>query len=452
MSSVNRRDFVKSSAGAAAAGTLGINKAAFGGAPSDRVRVAVIGLRGQGGSHTSSYLKMPNVEIAALCDIDDAQFAKHQKQIEAAGKPAPKIFKDIRKVLEDKSIDAISIATPNHWHSLMAIWALQAGKDVYCEKPVSQSYWEGKQVVAAAKKYNKQIIQHGTNSRSGAAVQEAVHKMQHENLLGDVYYSRALCYKWRDTIGKKPDGPVPAGVDYDMWCGPAAKHAFNENRFHYNWHWNYEYGNGDIGNQGIHEIDISRWGLGVTLPTKVSSMGGHFMFDDDQNTANTQLSMLEFDKGGKKVMMVIEVRHWMTNNEAGISDSPELKMGAGGGRGGNTIGNIFYGAKGYLAIEGYTKYDSYLGKNQEAGPAKKEGGNNWQNFIDVVRSRDKSKQNAPIEEGHYSCALLHLSNIAYRTGRTINFDPVKEEIIGDKEAQAMMKRTYRAPYVVPEKV
>ena len=450
MSSVNRRDFVKASAGAA--GTVALGNSAFSGAPSDRVRVAVVGLRGQGGSHTSNYLKMPNVEIVALCDIDDAQFDKHLRPIAAAGKPKPAIFKDLRKLLEDKSIDAISIATPNHWHSLQAIWALQAGKDVYCEKPVSQSYWEGKQVVAAAKKYNKQIIQHGTNSRSGGAIQEAVRKMQNEDLLGDVYYSRALCYKWRDTIGKKPDGPVPAGVDYDMWCGPAAKHAFNENRFHYNWHWNYEYGNGDIGNQGIHEIDISRWGLGVTLPTKVSSMGGHFMFDDDQNTANTQMTMLEFNKGGKKVMMVIEVRHWITNNEAGISDSPELKMGAGGGRGGNTIGNIFYGSKGYLAIEGYTKYDSYLGKNQDAGPAKKEGGNNWQNFIDVVRSRDKSKQNAPIEEGHYSCALLHLANISYRTGRTLNFDPIKEEIIGDKEAQAMMKRNYRAPFVIPEKV
>ena len=148
-----------------------------------------------------------------------------------AGKPKPAIFKDLRKLLEDKSIDAISIATPNHWHSLQAIWGLQAGKDVYCEKPVSQSYWEGKQVVAAAKKYNKQIIQHGTNSRSGGAIQEAVRKMQHEDLLGDVYYSRALCYKWRDTIGKKPDGPVPAGVDYDMWCGPAAKHAFQRKSF-----------------------------------------------------------------------------------------------------------------------------------------------------------------------------------------------------------------------------
>lgn len=451
MNPVNRRNFIKTSAGAAT-GTLGLNLAAKANVPSDTVRVAVVGLHGQGGSHTSAYLKMPNVEIAALCDIDDAQFGKHQKQIEAAGKTAPKIFKDIRKVLEDKSIDAISIAVPNHWHSLMAIWALQAGKDVYCEKPMSQSYWEGQQLVAASKKYNKQIIQHGTNSRSGGAIREAMDKMHKEDLLGDIYYTRALCYKWRDTIKKTPDGPCPSGVDYDLWTGPAKTRPFNPNRFHYNWHWNWEYGNGDIGNQGIHEIDISRWGLGVTLPTKVSAIGGHFMFDDDQNTPNTLVASYEFDKNGKKAIMVTEVRHWISNNEAGISDSPELKMGAAGGRGGNTIGNIFYGSKGYLAIEGYTKYNTFMGKNQEAGPTRKDGGNNWQNFIDVVRSRDKAQQNAPIEEGHYSCALMHLANISYRVGRSLNFDPKTETIIGDKEAQAMMKRTYRAPFVVPEKV
>ncbi len=451
MSSIKRRDFVKSSAGAAAAGTLGFNIKTNANTASDTVRVAVIGLRGQGGAHTSNYVKMPNVEIAALCDIDDAQFEKHLKQIAAAGKPKPTIFKDIRKVLEDKNIDAVSIATPNHWHSLMGIWALQAGKDVYLEKPMSQSYWEGKQVVAAAKKYGK-IVQHGTNSRSGVAIRDLMQKMCKEGLLGDVYYSRALCYKWRDTIGKKADSAVPGGVDYDMWLGPAPKRPFNENRFHYNWHWNWDYGNGDIGNQGIHEIDISRWGLEVTLPTKVSAIGGHFMFDDDQTTPNTMVATYEFDKGGKKVIMVTEVRHWITNNEAGISDSPELKMGASGGRGGNTIGNIFYGSKGYAAIEGYTKYSTFLGKNQEAGPSKSAGGNNWQNFIDVVRSRNKAELNAPIEEGHYSSALMHLANISYRLGRSLNFDPKTEMIVGDKEAAAMLKRQYRAPYVVPEKV
>jgi predicted dehydrogenase len=455
MSKVNRRDFIKTSASAAAvgsaAGALGFNVTSYGYSPNGTVRVAVVGLRGQGMSHTNSYLKMADVEIAALCDVDDAQFDRHLKAIEKAGKKKPKIFKDIRQLLEDKEIDAVSIATPNHWHSLQGIWTLQAGKDLYLEKPLSHSYWEGKQLVAAAKKYGK-VAQHGTNSRSGVAIREAMQKMHQEGLLGDIYYTRALCYKWRDTIGKKADGPVPQGVDYDQWLGPAPKRPFNENRFHYNWHWNWDYGNGDLGNQGIHEVDISRWGLGVQLPTKVSAIGGHFMFDDDQTTPNTLVATYEFDKNGKKAIMVAEVRHWITNNEAGISDAPELQMGAGGGRGGNTIGNIFYGSKGYLAIEGYTQYKTWLGKNQEPGPEKRAGGNNWANFIEVVKSRKMSDLNGPLEEGHYSCALVHLANISYRLGRSINFDPKTEQILGDKEASAMMRRQYRAPYVVPEKV
>jgi hypothetical protein len=287
------------------------------------------------------------------------------------------------------------------------------------------------------------------------AIRELMQKMCNEDLLGEVYYSRALCYKWRDTIGKKPDGPVPAGVDYDLWLGPAPKRPFNENRFHYNWHWNWDYGNGDIGNQGIHEIDISRWGLGVTLPTKVNAIGGHFMFDDDQTTPNTMIASYEFDKAGKKVIMVTEVRHWITNGEAGISEASETRPVTGDTsvrRGGNTIGNIFYGSKGYAAIEGYTKYATFMGKNQEPGPARTAGGNNWQNFIDVVKSRKKEDLNAPIEEGHYSCALMHLANISYRLGRSLNFDPKTEMIIGDKEASALMRRQYRAPFVVPEKV
>ncbi len=451
MDKLNRRDFVKTSASVAAVGTLGFNVTNYAGAPSDTVRLAVVGLKGRGANHTQGFSALPNVEVAALCDVDESLFDRHIKQIEKAGKSKPAIFKDFRKLLEDKNIDAISIATPNHWHSLMTIWALQAGKDVYVEKPMSHTYWEGKQVVAAAKKYGK-VVQHGSQTRSNVAAREAIDKLCKENLLGDVYYTRALCYKWRDTIGKKPDGPVPAGVDYDLWTGPAPKRPFNENRFHYNWHWNWDYGNGDIGNQGIHEIDISRWGLGVTLPTKVSAMGGHFMFDDDQNTPNTMIASFEFDKGGKKAIMVAEVRHWMSNNEAGISDSPELKMGTGGGRGGNTIGNIFYGSKGYLVIEGYNKYTTFMGKNQEPGPSRTGRDNHWANFIDVVRSRKKEDLNAPIEEGHYSCALMHLANISYRLGRSLNFDPKTETIIGDKEAQAMMKRQYRAPFVVPEKV
>jgi predicted dehydrogenase len=446
---MKRRDFIKDSATVAAAstvGTLGFNISSYAGSPNGTIRVAVVGARGQGNSHIKEYLKMQGVEIAAVCDIDDSVLKQRCGEIEKASGKRPKEYVDVRKLLEDKSVDAISIAVPNHWHSLMGIWACQAGKDVYVEKPCSHTYWEGKQLVAAARKYNR-IVQHGTNSRSTLALREAMQKLN-EGVIGDVYMARGLCFKWRDTIGKKPDGPAPEGVEYDLWLGPAPARAFNPNRFHYNWHWNWDYGNGDIGNQGIHEMDICRWGLGVGLPTKVYSTGGHFMFDDDQITPNTQIANLEFNKKGKKALIVFEVRHWMVNNEAGIGQKTDSK----GNFDSNCIGNIFYGSEGYMAIEGYNSYKTFLGRKQEAGPSRREGGSNWENFIKAVRSRKREDLNADIEEGHLSAALMHLSNISYRVGRSIEFDAAKDQIVNDSEANAMLRRTYRAPFVVPETV
>jgi predicted dehydrogenase len=434
---MNRRYFLMSSAVAAGA--------ALKGAPSinDTVRVACVGIRGQGNSHIHQYSRMPNVEIAALCDVDENILSQRMQQVEASGKKKPAAYTDVRKLLEDKSIDVISIATPNHWHSLIGIWACQAGKDVYVEKPCSHNIFEGRQLVAAAQKYNR-IVQHGTNSRSGVAVREAVDKMR-QGVIGEVYMARGLCFKWRDTIGHKPEEAVPAGVHYDLWTGPAPLHAFTQNRFHYNWHWFWDYGNGDIGNQGIHEMDIARWGLGVRYPTRVSAMGGHFMFDDDQQTPNTMVANFEFDEGGKKKFLVFEVRHWMTNHEAGIGEGGKHKDS-------NTVGNIFYGSKGYLAIDGYGQYKTWLGRDQEPGPALNEGGNNWANFIEAVRSRKLSDLNAPIEEGYMSTVLVHLANISYRVGRTLEFDAEHLTCKGDPEATAMFTRQYRAPFVVPEKV
>jgi predicted dehydrogenase len=448
---IKRRDFVTRSAGVLAT-TSAATKIAEGfsilqGRPNETIRVAVVGVRGQGNAHIREYLRMENVEIAALCDIDNSVMARRADEIEKASGKRPKGYVDLRKLLEDRSIDAISVATPNHWHSLMGIWACQAGKDVYLEKPCSHTYWEGRKVVEAARKYNR-IVQHGTNSRGSVALREAMQKLE-EGVIGDVYMARGLCFKWRDTIGKKVDAPVPEGVDYDLWLGPAPKRAFNPNRFHYNWHWNWDYGNGDIGNQGIHEMDIARWGLGVTLPTKVMSMGAHYMFDDDQTTPNTQVATLEYDRKGKKVMLVFEVRHWMTNNEAGIGqrrDADGLVTDS------NCIGNIFYGSEGFMAIDGYTSYKTYLGKKQEPGPSRREGGSTWVNFIQAVRSRKREDLVADIEEGHLSSAAMHLANISYLTGRSIDFDPVKEQIRNDAAANAMLRRTYRAPFVVPEKV
>src|SRR5436190_11308246 len=316
---MNRRYFLMSTAAmASTAATRGIAS------PNDTVRVACVGVRGQGNSHIGAYSKMPNVEIAAVCDIDENVLNMRLDQIEKNGKKRLAAYTDLRKLLEDKSIDAISIATPNHHHTLQTIWACQAGKDVYVEKPCAHDMFEARQIVAAARKYNR-IVQHGTQQRS-AIGREAVRQMR-EGLIGDVYMARGLCYKRRDTIGRKPVAPVPDGVHYDLWLGPAPEHEFTANRFHYNWHWFWDYGNGDIGNQGVHQLDMARWGLGVKYPTKVSAIGGHFMFDDDQETPNDLSASFEFNEGGVKKMMTFEVRHWITNHEAGVTETDPVTVG-----------------------------------------------------------------------------------------------------------------------------
>src|SRR5258708_933942 len=436
---MNRRHFLMTSAAAAATTKL---RAASG--PNETVRVAVVGVRGRGKDHIKGWTTLPNVEIAALCDVDDSVVAAGLSQVEKAGKKKPATYSDLRKLLEDKSIDAISIATPNHLHTLQTIWACQAGKDVYVEKPCSHNMFEAKQIVAAARKYNR-MVQQGSQSRSSVALREAVQKMN-EGVIGDIYLSRGLCYKWRNTIGHTPESDVPAGVDYDLWLGPAPKTPFTKNHFHYNWHWFWAYGNGDLGNQGIHEVDIARWGLGVKFPTKASAIGGKFMFDDDQETPNTLNCAFEFDEGGKKKMMEFEVRHWMSNHEAGIGDAGFESAR----KSSNTIGNLFYGANGYLAIDGYSTYKTWVGKEQTEGPSGKKGGNHFANFIDAVRSRKQSDLTAEIEEGAASTVLVHLANISYRLVRTVNFDAATWSCPGDSEATAMFTRDYRTGFVVPK--
>ena len=381
---------------------------------------------------------MPNVELAALCDVDESHIADKLKGLETKGAKKPATYVDVRKMLEDKNIDAISIASPNHWHTLQTIWAVQAGKDVYVEKPCSHNVFESQQIVAAARKYDR-IVQQGSQSRSSPALQEAVQRMK-DGELGEIYMARGLCYKWRDTIGKTPVSAVPAGVDYDLWTGPAPKRDFTKNRFHYNWHWFWDTGNGDLGNQGIHEVDIARWGLGVTHPTKVSAIGGKFMFDDDQETPNTISASYEFDVDGKKKMMTFEVRHWISPHEAGIN----------GDKPGNTIGNQFYGSKGYLVIDNYNKYNSFMGKEQTPGPTATKRDEHWANFIGAVRSRKREDLTAEIEEGALSCNLMHLANISYRLGRTLNWDAKTMTVVNDPEANKMLTREYRAPFVVPK--
>jgi len=435
---MNRRSFLVNSAAA-----LGSTALAASASPNDTIRVAAVGLKGRGKSHMQAFTSLPKVDLVAICDIDDSVLDQASKFVESKRGKAPVAYKDLRKLLEDKSIDAISIATPNHQHTLQTIWACEAGKDVYVEKPCSHDMFEAKQIVAAARKYDR-IVQQGSQSRSNLALQEAVQKMR-EGLIGDVYHARGLCYKWRNTIGRAAEEAPPAGVDYDLWLGPAPKRNFTKNRFHYNWHWMWDYGNGDLGNQGIHEVDIARWGLGVKYPTKVSAIGGHFMFDDDQETPNTLACAFEFDEGGRKKMMTFEVRHWMTNHEADIHEFDQSVKS-------NTVGNLFYGANGYLAIDGYVKYYSYLGKEAEPGPARKDGGDHFANFINAMRSHKRGELTAEIEEGAISTTLVHLANISYRLGRSVRFDAATYSCPGDKEANAMFRREYRQGFTVPKLV
>ena len=461
-----RRQFLKSSA-KSGAGLVALGGAAFIAnskrilGANDRVRMAVIGVRGQGFVHVEGFSKEPGVEIAAICDSDESVLTQRLADMEKLGLPKPQTYTDVRKLLEDSSIDAVSIATPNHWHSLMGIWACQAGKDVYVEKPCSHNLWEGRQLTRAAKKY-KRVVMHGTQGRSAEGYIEGVRRLR-EGLLGEVYMARGLCFKWRDSIGKAAVEPVPAGFHYDLWTGPAPMKPFTRNRFHYNWHWIWDTGNGDIGNQGVHEMDMARWGLGVGLPNQVSAVGGHFMFDDDQETPNTLTATFGFDMpDGKRKMLVFEVRHWMTNTEADIglpgfgADAGALPEVAGQAQRRQPksmmCGNLFYGSKGYMAMTGYESYRTWMGEEEEPGPSANRGGNRWENFIATVRSRRMENLKAPIEEAHISCTLIHLANASYRLGRTLRFDPRSEQVVGDEEANRLLHGTYRAPFVVPEEV
>jgi predicted dehydrogenase len=466
---MERREFLK--AGVAGLATAASANKILG--ANDRIRVAVVGLNGRGWDHVRGYKPIPGVEIAYFCDCDENVLRRRLADADKMGIPKPQTETDIRKLLEHKDVDAISIATPNHWHSLMGIWAAQAGKDFYIEKPICHYAWEGRQLVNAVNKY-KVIAQHGSQCRSSPAIMEAMDQMS-KGLIGDLYMSRGLTFKWRNTIGHASPEPVPAGVNYDLWTGPAPLKQFTQNRFHYNWHWFWDYGNGDLGNQGIHEVDLARWGLGVKLPTKVTAMGGHFLFDDDQQTPNMISVAYEFDgPNQKRKMMTFEVRGWMTNHEAEIGTSafrgggvpdaglkpavflqnePNTKRAKGVPMGKpGTIGDIYYGSKGYLAIADYDSYRSFLGDQNTPGPEMRKPITNehFVNFIDCMRSRNADNLHGPVLEGYLSAMLVHLGNVSYLLGRTINFDPEKELAINDKEANELLHGHYRAPYTVPE--
>jgi predicted dehydrogenase len=404
----------------------------------DRIRVAILGINGRGKSHIEEVMGLAdkaNVELVYICDPDMTILHEHAGEFEKKYGRKITIEQDFRRIYDDKTIDAVTLATPNHWHALQAIWACQAGKDVYVEKPATHNIYEGKKLIEAAYKYNR-IVQHGVQLRSSEAIREGVKHLE-DGLIGRVYMSRGLVYRWRPDIGDKGISQVPAGLDYDLWCGPAPMRPFSRNLVHYNWHWHWNYGNGDVGNQGIHETDLCMWGLGVkTLPERITSMGGKFLWDDCKEVPEIQTSVYHYPK--EKKMIQFEVRNWCTN----------LEDGAG-------VGNIFYGDKGYMVIKNYGTYETYLGEKREKGPSRTTDGEltlHFQNWFDAIRARDMSIQHGPVQTGHLASGLAHLGNISYRLGRQLNFDPVAEHFIGDNDTDAnnMLTRDYRAPYILPE--
>jgi predicted dehydrogenase len=433
MSAQNRRIFLQTAAGAAVAGSasriLGAN---------ERINLVVIGIGGRGTSHVNNFSRLENCRVAGVCDVNQAARERASALVIKAGGEKPKEYSDMRRVFDDKDIDAVSMATPNHWHALGAIWAMQAGKDVYVEKPASHNVFEGTKMVEAARKY-KRMCQVGSQGRSTPHKIKAM-KLLQEGVIGKVYLSKGLCYKRRRSIGRTPDEPVPAGIDWDMFLGPAPMRPFSQNRFKYNWHWFWDTGNGDIGNQGVHEMDIALWGLWRNaLPTSAVSTGGKFVYDDDQETPNTQLA--QFDYGDAH--LVFEVRGIIT-------------AGEGGGReGGVSVGNLFYGADGYMVVDG-SGFWVYKGEKRELVMEEKSSGDgtrlHMDNFLQAVRSRKHESLTAEVEIGARAAALCHLANISYRLGRKLNFDPATGKFPGDNEANRMLTRDYRKPYVVPEKV
>jgi predicted dehydrogenase len=423
-----RRTFV-AGAGGVVVSHLAAKKAM---AANDKLRIAVIGTNGRGKDHIQGIMQQPDAEVVTLCDVDLKVGNARAEAFEKKYGKKPQVVQDLRRVFDDKNIDAVTIATPNHWHSLAAIWACQAGKDVYVEKPGSHNIYEGRKLVEAAHKY-KRIVQHGVQLRSSTAVREAVAHLE-KGVIGNVYMSRGLVFRWRPSIGKKGVEPVPEGLDYEMWTGPAEKEPFSRRIVHYNWHWTWNYGNGDVGNQGIHETDLCMWGLGVKgFPSKITAMGGKFLFDDDKITPEVLTTLYHYPD--EKKLIQFEVRPWCTNSEDGAS-----------------VGNIFYGSEGYMVIKGYDTYETYLGQKKEKGPSGKAGGDHYANWIKAIRSRKTEDQHGPVETAHLASGLAHLGNISYRLGRVLNFDPAKEKFVNDKEADTHLTRNYRKGFEVPAKV
>jgi predicted dehydrogenase len=416
---MNRRHFLVSASAAASQSWAQAN---------DRVRVAIVGVGSRGSAHIKEILPVKNMEVAALVDPDGRRTEAAAAAVFKATGKQPKLESDMRRVFDDKNIDAVTIATTNHWHTLTAIWAMQAGKDVYVEKPVSHNVWEGTKLVETARKY-KRIAAGGTQRRWWGRFRKAI-EIVHAGGIGDIYQGNFFFPGSRDSIGFKPHQEPPGWLNWDLWLGPAPKQPYHENLVHYNWHWFWDFGNGELGNNGIHLIDILRWGMKKRLPVRVHSTGGRFGYKDQAQTPNTQNVTWTYDDGS---MIVGQLR--------GLYTAEPMSWD-------------FYGTKGHMHINADGKFQIKMGRNKQLEPEPEYPANldHFANFADAVRARDPKLLHAEIEETFLSTALCHLGNISYRVGRDLRFDPNRMQFVGDAEANKLLTREYRAPYVVPDKV
>lgn len=461
-----RRSFIKQTLAGAAGVAMGFNAKSYASiiGANDRINMGVIGIRNQGSVHINAYCNLKdshNVRIKTLCDTDEQLFDSRSRVVTEKTGVKPGTEWEMEKVFGDKDIDAVSIVTPNHWHALATVWALQAGKHVYVEKPAMHNIWEGKKMVEAARKYNRRV-QVGLNNRSVPGVIEAI-KFLHDGGIGDVYMARGICYKGRDSYGTAKDSTPPATFHYDRWLGPAPYRPYNEKRSHYNFHWYWDTGNGDIGNTGPHQFDLARWGLNKNEhPVSIYSNGGLYGFTNEsktpgkmvyggvetygndktsQETPNTQSAILKYNDGK---MLEFEVRGRHTYNESGL---------------GIEVGNTFFGSDGYLELNGGT-WKAYRKGEKEPYATSKEGDDDqprhWANFLDGIRSEKNETLHGHISDGFLSSALPLLCNISYHVKREIKIDgkDVKDlnNFVKDPEADALLTRVYRAPYVVPNAV
>jgi predicted dehydrogenase len=436
MPQLHRRNFLKGSLAAAATVSLSARvRAQAEGANSD-IRIAIIGFNGRGNAHIAGYRNKDGtpkkgVRIVALCDVDTKVLEKGVAQL-AAKNITVETYQDIRKLLDSKEVDAISIATPNHWHSLGAIWGCQAGKDVYVEKPVSHNVWEGRQLVKAAEKYNR-VVQMGVQSRSAAGLAAAV-KWAKGGELGKLQYVRGLCYKPRPSIGKvDAPQPVPENIDYDLWCGPAPMAPVMRTKFHYDWHWIWATGNGDLGNQGIHQMDIARRFLGEqALSPRVFSIGGRLGYIDDGETPNSQIIFHDYPKAP----LIFEVRGLPEKTDSKAMDKYRKV----------SVGVIVQYEQGHIECPNHSDAYVYDNDGNQVQKLDEKSAPDWgtedhfENFLDCVRSRKTAALNGQILDGHISSALCHTGNVSHLLGKKAAPDKMREKIKGNKDAMDSFER------------